>query len=402
MRMRSRHFWLALAVAGVLAGCASEDVIEPAPLPDSTSIEPKPLWSESIGSGLGEGYSRLTPAVAEGKVYAADYEGQVEALDAATGDRIWEQNLTSDVNPQPSSSWYEFWKWFSSAPPARTAGAVGLGGGLVLVGTLDAEVIALDAATGTEKWRNLVSSEVVAPPAYADGKVLARTVDGKLFALDAETGKRSWTYDRTVPILSLRGTSTPVSAHGAAIATFDSGKVSAITLNEGRVIWEKSLVPANGRTEFDRVGDIDADPVVLDDVVYVVSYHGQVAALDLRNGETLWQRELSAHEQLGVDADNVYVVDEQSHVRAIERRSGATVWTLNELHDRGLTGPVSFGQYVVVGDEEGYVHFLDRTDGHYLGRYELDSDGIVSTPIVVDDTLYVYARSGDLAAFKLP
>lgn len=404
--MPASRFWLAVALTGALSGCAlfeDEDAIQPAELPDTVTLEPKPIWSESVGSGLGEGYSRLTPAIAEGKVYAADYDGTVMALDASNGTTLWAQELATELNPAPESSWYEFWNWFgSSAISARTAGAVGLGEGLVLVGTLDGEVIALDAATGTEKWRNLVSSEVLAPPTVGNGKVLVRTVDGKLFALDAETGKRAWLYDRTVPVLSLRGTSSAVSARGAAVASFDSGKVTAIFIENGRVIWEKGLVPASGRSEFDRVGDVDADPVIVEDTVYVVSYHGQIAALDLRSGETLWQREQSSFGKLGVDADNVYVTNEQSHVRAIERRSGATVWTQDSLHDRALTGTAAFGNHVVVGDFEGYVHFLAKDDGRYLGRYEVDDDGIASAPVVVDDTLYVYGRSGELAAFKLP
>lgn len=392
-------------LAATLGGCAlfdDDDVVKPEPLPETVTLEAKPIWTESIGSGLGDGFSRLTPAIVDNKLYAADYEGEVQARDASNGASIWDIELKSDANPLPPSSWYEFWKWFRSQPHARTAGAVGVGGGLVLVGTLDAEVIALDAETGAEKWRNLVSSEVIAPPVYAEGKVLVRTNDGKLFALDAETGKRSWIYDRSVPVLSLRGTSAPTSAHGAAIASFDSGKVAAILLQDGRPIWEKTVAAARGRNEFDRVNDVDADPLVADDVVYAVGYHGQVVALDLRSGETLWQRELSAYEPIGIDADNLYVVDDESVVRAIDRRSGATIWSQSELKHRDLTGAAAYGDFIAAGDAEGYVHFLSRTDGHYLGRYEVDSDGIVSQPVVAGDKLYVYARNGELAAFKLP
>lgn len=397
---------LTAALAAALSACSvfdDEDAVVPAPLPENQTLELKPLWERSVGSGLGDGYSRLSPAAGAGKVFVADYEGQVLALESAGGSTLWEKELSSDINPKPDSKWYEFWRWFgSSTHPARTAGAVGLGGGLILVGTLDAEVIALDAETGEEKWRNLVSSEVVAPPAFADGKVLVRTIDGKLFALDAETGKRAWLYDRSVPILTLRGTSAPTSARGAAIASFDSGKVAAMLIGDGRVVWEKGVTSARGRSEFDRVNDIDADPVVVDEIVYAVSYHGQVAALDLRGGDIIWQRELSAHEQLGVDADQLYVTDESSQVRALDRRTGASVWSSSDLKDRSLTGAVPFGQYIAVGDFEGYVHFLARADGRYLGRYEVDGDGIVSAPVVVEDTLYVYGRSGDLAAFKQP
>ncbi|MBI2379761.1 MAG: outer membrane protein assembly factor BamB [Gammaproteobacteria bacterium] len=404
MSLRKRLL-LVMVLGSAVNGCAlweDDDVTPPAPLPEAQSLELKPLWSESVGSGLGEGYSRLTPAVAAGKVFAADYEGHVEALNAATGDTLWEQILISEVNPDPESSWYEFWNWFDGKPKARTAGAVGVGSGLVLVGTLDAEVIALDAETGAEKWRNLVSSEVVAPPVVAEGRVLVRTIDGKLFALDAETGKRAWLYDRSVPVLTLRGTSAATASRGAALASFDSGKVAAVFIPDGRVIWEKSLITSKGRSEFDRVSDMDADPVATDDVVYVVSYHGQVAALDLRSGETLWQREQSSFRQMGIDERALYVTDEESHVRALELGSGASLWTSVELNNRGLTGPTAFGNYVVVGDFEGYVHFLSREDGHYLGRYEVDDDGIESAPVVDGDTMYVYGRGGELTAFKLP
>lgn len=401
-----RRFCLIAALGAGLNGCAlwedDDEVNPPAQLPETVSLELKPLWSESVGSGLGEGYSRLIPAVLGSKVFAADYAGHVEALDTGSGEIRWEQTLVSEVNPLPERSWYEFWHWFQGKPVARTAGAVGVGGGLVLVGTLDAEVIALDAETGAERWRNLVSSEVVAPPVFAEGRVLVRTIDGKLFALDAETGKRAWLYDRSVPVLTLRGTSAAAAAHGAALASFDTGKIAAVFIPDGRVIWEKSLLNAKGRSEFDRVSDVDADPVAKDDKVYVVSYHGQVAALDLRSGETVWQREQSSFRTLAVDDANLYLTDEDSRVRALEQGSGATVWTANELQHRRLTGPAAFGPYVAVADFEGYVHFLAREDGRYLGRYEVDDDGIESAPVVDGDTLYVFGRGGELAAFKLP
>ncbi len=368
-------------LAGLLMACADEIVIEPAELVDlDAAFKPRKVWSADAGDGAGELYSRLQPALGFGKLFTADADGKVFAFDPETGKRIWEYDTQSAV-----------------------AGGIGVGESLVLVGSKDGEVIALDPESGAEKWRNLVSSEVIAPPAAGSGKVIVHSVDGKLFAMNAETGERDWFYDRSVPILTLRGTSAPVIAPGGAVlAGFANGKVAAFLIEDGRLAWEHRVTAPSGRSELQRLVDVDSDPLIYDGVLYVVGYNGNMAAVDLRNGATLWNRELSAYRNISADADHIYVTHDDSYVSALDRASGAVAWTNKELFHRDITGPTKFGPYLVVGDFDGYLHWLNADDGSFVARNRVDGSGVGVEPLASGGELIAIARDGTLAAFRVP
>jgi outer membrane protein assembly factor BamB len=262
-------------------------------------------------------------------------------------------------------------------------------------------VIALSAEDGALRWRVRVSSEVLAPPRASGGVVVVRTVDGRLAGLDGLTGGRLWAYDRSVPILTLRGTSPPVITHDAVLAGLDSGRLVAVALRDGRALWEQQITQPRGRSELERMVDIDAEPVVANETVYVVTYQGSIAALDLFSGRGRWQREMSSNTGLGVDSRHVYVSDTLGQVWAMDRASGSAVWRQARLKGRGLTAPVAVGEHVVVGDAEGYLHWLRRDDGQFAARTRLDSAGIAAAPVVADgETVFVYGKGGTLAAVR--
>jgi outer membrane protein assembly factor BamB len=270
-----------------------------------------------------------------------------------------------------------------------------------VVGSSDADLIALDAETGEQRWRTSVSSEVLSVPQIYRGIVVVQTVDGNLAGLDAASGERLWIQGRTVPVLTLRGTSTALVEGGAVIAGFANGKMTALDIGSGAPVWEAVVAVPSGRSELQRMVDVDANPVVRDGVLYVASFQGQMAAVGLQNGRVLWNRDMSAYAGIAVDSGQVYVSDENSEVWALDRDSGASLWKQGALRRRALTGPTVAGGYVAVGDFAGYVHLLSRLDGSIAGREKVDGKGILASPVALGDRLLVLGAGGKLVLYRL-
>lgn len=371
----------------LISGCSwlgltddEDDAFKPAELPNIINqFTIAPTWSVQVGSGVGDFYNKLGPVGYSGKVFAADSRGLVKAFEISTGKEIWQTNVGSEL-----------------------FGGVAAGSGIIVIGSTEAEVIVLDAETGVEKWRNLVSSEIISAPAIGEGKVVTRTIDGKLFAMDAKTGERIWLYDRSVPALTLRGTSSVSLSRGAAVTGFANGKIAVFILETGQAVWEKRVATSSGRSELDRVVDVDATPVLFGDVIYAVTFKGNIGAFNLANGEVLWQRELSSYQNMSVDGQYISVTDSRSNVKVLNRRTGATVWIQSALHDRRLTATVAFGDYFVAGDYEGYLHWFSRNEGHLVSRNSLGGGGIIADPVVVGDVMFISTRNGRLYSFKKP
>jgi outer membrane protein assembly factor BamB len=338
----------------------------------------KKLWDTSAGVGNDEQFINLVPAIDGDQLFIADRKGRVVAFDVETGKKRWSVKTDLAVSAGP-----------------------GVGEGLVLVGTSDAEVLALSAVDGTELWKANVSSEVLSVPQIDLDKVIVQTADGNVAALDAGNGEQMWIHDRSIPVLTLRGTSTPAVQHGLVVVGYANGKLAALSAEKGFNVWETSISIPQGSSEIDRMVDIDGDPIIVGGAVYVTTYQGSVAVIDIQNGNPGWTREMSSNVGLGVDFSQVYVTDDQSHVWALARSTGASEWKLEELYNRGLTAPEPYEDYILVGDVEGYVHLLSRYDGHVAARVRIDRRGITAKPLVSDGVFYVYGNSGKLAAYRL-
>jgi outer membrane protein assembly factor BamB len=378
--IRWKHAAL-LALALLAAGCSSNSKKElpPAELTDfKEEVVLQKQWSRSIGDGQGETYNMLVPAVDGDTLYAADVTGEIVSMNRHSGDVKWKKDLKLPIS-----------------------GAVGVGSGLVMVGTIAGEVVALDASSGEEKWRARVSSEVLAPPASNGDIVVVQTQDDKVFGIDAATGTQRWMYDSTPAVLTLRGTGAPLVTSHLAIAGLSNGKVVALDTQNGVPVWEATVAVPQGRSELERVVDIDGGLLLNGNTLYVTSYQGRMAGLDLESGRVLWQRDASSYAGVAEGFGNVYVALASGTVEGVDERSTTSLWSNDKLARRQLSAPEVFSSYVAVGDMEGYLHLLSQVDGRFVARTRIDSDGLRARPLVVGDTIYVYGNSGKLEALTI-
>lgn len=371
----------------LLSGCSlfsgEEDVVKMAPLPKvENQFEPQEVWSTSVGDGIGDFYSNLHPAWQNDTVYAADRFGIVKALDASDGKEKWKVNLSTDNG------------FFSKNTPALLSGGVTAAGEHIYIGSERAQVYALNSADGSVAWQTKVAGEALSRPVVSDGLVLIHTSNGMLQGLDQNSGAVKWTVNLDMPALSLRGESAPATAFGGAIVGGDNGRVSAVILNQGQIIWQQRISQPSGATEIDRLSDVDTTPVIVNGVVYALAYNGNLTALDLRSGQMLWKREIGSVKDFIVDAGRIYLIDQDDRVMALNADGGVAIWRQSDLLHRNLTSPVLYNGYIVVGDSEGYLHWLNTDDGRFVAQQKVDGSGFQTEPVVASDKLLIQAKNG--------
>ena len=357
-----------------------DNSIPPTELEDIVkSVEIRSVWSKDVGVGLDDSFVSLQPAVTESNIFTVDREGQVTSLGLGSGSVSWQVDLDMTIT-----------------------GGVGAGDGLLIVGNNRGEIIVLDADNGTVKWQKELSSVMLSAPLVQDNVIIVRTGDGRVFGLNAGNGNQIWVYDRGVPVLTLRGNSSPLIGGRELIFTgFDSGKVAAVGVQHGRLLWEANASVPRGRSDLERLVDIDGNMVLIGRVLYVVTYQGRIVAIDALEGEILWAKEMSSYAGISADERYIYVTDSDSNLWSVDRVSGQMLWKQDKLAYRKLTAPVSIGEYVLVGDFEGYVHIISQQDGELIGREKIDGDGFHVQPQVDGNTVYIYGNGGNLAALQI-
>jgi outer membrane protein assembly factor BamB len=370
-----------LAVLGAalitLAGCKDKEIDPPAELGDikATRVVHR-TWSAGLGGDSKRLRLALRPMVVDGTVYAASHDGEVVAMSAANGKHLWTTKTKLALSAGPE-----------------------VDGGLVVLGSSDGDIVALDAANGSERWRKSIGSEVLARPLIAKDVVVIRTVDGHVEGMAATDGAQRWAVDEQVPKLTLRGTAPPVLAGDRIIAGFDSGKVLAIDPRNGDVLWDAIVNAPHGRTELERLADIDAPARVSGEDIFVVGFQGRVAMLAIDSGQIWWARDASSYRGFTMDDDNIYLTNSDSVVVAMKRADGAVVWEQDAMKRRGLTAPALDGDALVVGDFEGYVHWLDKATGEIVARQKTDGERITNAAVTTDEGVFVQTDSGKLLAF---
>lgn len=341
------------------------------------TVKVKKVWSTSVGDGMGKQGLAMAPVYVDGKLYAADYEGRLMALDAENGKKIW-----SIKTKQP----------FSGGPA--------VGEELLVMGTIDGAVIAFDVDNGNERWSARVSSEVLSVAGFADDVVVVRGIDGRVFGLDSQTGARLWIHDHSVPLLTLRGNADLLVRGSTVYVGYDDGSVTALRADDGSLIWNQSIVSPEGRTELERLSDIGTNMVIVASDLIVSSYKSRVVSVAADSGRLLWFKDISSATGVTVDRTNLAVSDSNGDLWLLDRRNGATQWKVDQLTNRGLTRPAFYGDYIVVGDKEGYLHWLNVSDGHFVAREREGKKGFVSAPLTVGTTTYVMTTDGKLVAYR--
>jgi len=379
---------LILAMAISLAGCStisgwfdSDDDDPTAPV-DLVKIEQtvkiKKLWSAGVGDGQGDGLYRIQPAISRDVIYAASAEGRVRAFERAKGKSLWKVDLDTPLS-----------------------GGVGVYENAVLLGSSEGFVLKLDAGSGELLWSTQLRGEVLSPP-QADGKVvIAQTYDGKIQGLDFHTGEILWTYDSNVPVLTIRGTSVPILNNGVVYAGFANGRVLAFNAQTGAIGWEVRVAISQGRSEIERIVDVDGTMQLAGKELYAASYQGRVVAIDVASGRKLWQQDVSSFSGVSQGFGNIYVADEDGTVTAYLRNGQGVRWTQTALGYRELSRPTPVSSYVAVADFEGYVHLLSQVNGEFAGRVKVDGDGVRADMLSDGNILYVFGNSGKLAVYEI-
>ncbi|TRX53971.1 outer membrane protein assembly factor BamB [Thalassomonas sp. M1454] len=397
MKFFNKRLISAILLSSALVACSSDDEDEAPVIAELTEIEElfeaEVVWDDSVGDGVGHYFSRLSPAIAYDKVFVSSRFGDAYAFDVNTGDELWNIDL-SDIEDERG--------FFDDAISARIAGGAVTGYNKVIWGSENGDVFAIEEDSGKLAWRAKVSGEVISKPALDSNLVIVNTASGALVALDITSGEEVWKAEQSVPPLTLRGVSGVSASSGGAFVGLASGEVGVYILENGQQGWITEIGEPSGSTELERIVDVDVTPVIMGDKIYAISTNGNLAALDLRSGREVWKRKYSSYRQLTVAGNQIFATDTQGHVFAIDRNSGIEQWSQLAFTGRSTTGAASVGDYVVVGDFEGYLHWLSKADGSIVARHEVDSSGIYNTPLVHNGLLYVMSRDGDLEVIKTP
>ena len=374
-------------IAAALAGCTTVgDAYDrwfgkspgpkPAPLVAITpTTQPRIVWRAEVGPAE---KTMFFPAATGNVVYAAGATGTVAGFEVATG------KSTARFNAGQ-----------------RLSAGVAASGPLIVVGSAKGEVLAFDAS-GKPLWKAALPGDVLAPPAIDGSLVVARVGDGRLYGLNAADGKQRWVYQRASPALSLRSHAGVIVERGAVFAGFPGGRLVALAAATGNIGWDSVVALPRGTTELERVADVMGLPVLDGDRVCAVAYQGRVACFDTQSGTTVWARDMSSTAGMDADHRSAYVTDDKNAVVALDKSSGASLWRQDKLANRGISGPLAFGRFVIVGDYEGYVHLLSREDGSFAARLATDGSAIGAPPIALDaGTFLVQTRNGGLFAIAV-
>ena len=397
---------LAIVAALVLPGCTtvrdwfrSDDSKASAPvrlvdIDGARKVER--LWSESLGDGEGRIGLRQRPGFDGTTLFVVSDGGALRAIDVETGDERWERDLEELSNTRG-------WRlWENGVREGGLQSSVGVGDGLVVVAGRSGTVFALAADSGEPRWEAQASAEVLAAPVVSGGVVVVRSQDGRVVGLGVADGTQRWAFDRAIPTLSSRGASTPVAVAGLVLVGNDDGTVVALRPDDGLPVWEAQVAEPEGRSELDRLVDIDGDLAVGSDAAYASSVRGITAAIAITSGQIVWTRDNGGANAVELTADGVLVADRDGVLWSLDRASGSALWKQDGLTRRQPTGPALAGNFAVVGDLEGYLHWFDPRTGVFVARERVGNARILATPLVTPaGTVIAVTDEGRLAAYRV-
>lgn len=400
MRVTRRLGSVALLLSAVLlSGCSwfsKKTGNEPMELVEfKQTVELEKEWKRTVGEGQSVGLSRLTPSIDGNLLYAIDYEGKLTVVDVKTGKKSWARAIN-----RPELGFWGSIKafWFGADENFHVVAGISAEHGKIFVATRAGEILALDQKNGDELWRKPVSGEVLSAPKSNGSVVAIQTINGKLVVLDAKTGEQKWFYDNPPPVLTLRGSPSPIVTGSAIYAGFANGRVMAFNALNGVILWEQRIAVPKGRSDIERMIDIHSSPIERDGVIYVGTYQGKVAALARASGKPIWAVDASTSESPAIAMGNVYVTQADGSVLALNAVTGEVIWKNEQLLRRGVNGPQAFSEYVAVVDAKGYLHVLNQSDGSFAARTRIDRKGVRAPMLTDGDVLYIYSNGGKLQA----
>lgn len=366
----------------LLLSCSSKDNSEPpAPLTKiEQALRVKVDWKTNTGAGIESGSYNMRPLLLRDQIFSVDTEGLIKSIDAKSG----------RVN------------WSTRTELSAITGLAGTAE-VILASSRDGELNAYNIVKKDLelRWSTRLKGEIRALPLIDNSQIFVRTVDGKLSAISLDNGSIQWTISRRVPALSLTGNSQPAVIGELVIAGFDDGKISAFSRTDGQTVWETTVSNPSGRTEIERMVDLDGQFILKDGIIYISSYQGRLAAIQAIDGNVLWSRKFSSYQSIIADEEALYLSDDDSHIWSIDRRTGSAFWKQEVLHARKITAPLLNGDKLVVADLEGYIHWLNKSDGALRGRVQPTNSRHIAQPLVWGDRIMVIDSEGTLSSLYL-
>ena len=376
-----KYLLLSCVVIGVTAcGAAIDNTLQPAKLkPIHQKLHLQTAFKQQVSSGSGYEYLRLTPAVTGETLFAASHSGQIKAYDRHNGHIKWHHKLSQSV----------------------TSG-IASGNNAIYIGTEEGDLYALSQKDGRVLWHHNVANAVLATPAYAHHQVFAKSLDGTIAAFSAQSGERQWRYQDDVPVIRLYAAGPPTIVGKRVLAGFSSGQLLAVNRHSGQLLWQQQIAYPQGSNPVQQMVDITVAPQISHKRVYIASFQGKAAALDLKTGHPLWQHNLSTYAGIANGQNHLFIVNAKGHVVSLDNDNGMESWRNKSLQGRQLSAPALYKHYLIVGDLDGYIHVLNTNDGTIMARLKAVDGAVVAPPIIKGDTAYIYSQSGELTAVKLP
>ncbi len=350
------------------------------------------VWHRSIGSGSGRMRLVSTPVVAEGRVFTLDSASRVTAVTTSDGQEQWR----TDLKPEETRG-------------SSFGGGIAVGEGLLFAATGYAEVVALNPADGTIVWRKHISAPARGAPTVVKGRVVAQTIDNQTTAMVARTGEVEWSHTGILEPAGLVGSVSVAADATTVVATYSSGEVTAIRVENGRPLWQDNLASTRRAGALASLADIRGLPVIDRGLVFVVSHSGRTVAIDERTGARVWEAEVGGVNTPWPAGDHVFVMSNDSELVALQRDTGHIRWAkaLDRFEDPAdktstpmvWAGPVLAGDRLWLIGSKKQMIALSPTSGDIVATVKLRGRSYLA-PVVADGTLYVLTDGGDLVAYR--
>ncbi len=342
-------------------------------------ISMKTIWNRSVGKGQGRGGLSLKPVIDSDIIYAVSCDGELVACNRYNGKLLWSKSLDTSIS-----------------------GGLGFNNELLALVTRKGKLIVLDKNNGAEKWSFQLHSTALSEPVMQGNSLFVQSVDGTVTALDLSKGVQIWQKTTVAPLVSLRGSATPLVKQDALLIGLSTGEISVLRLKTGDEIWRKYISQPQGFSEYSRMSDVNTQPIWIKDTLYVINFQGNLAALDPWTGNEKWIQKASSYCQLAEGSGNIYFSSETGGLHAINADSGVLSWNqLTDYKAHHLGSPQTIdSSWVFVGDNLGYLHVFSQKTGAIVGRTLLKAS-IRLKPLVEDEYVYIFADQGQLIALKI-